>query len=58
MMSDSYKGKWQATRMDCDKCGYKWAAVHPFVAEYLQCPVCGHMTPAPYVEEKLNEQTD
>lgn len=36
--------------MDCDACGYEWAAVHPVVAEYLQCPVCHHMTPAPYAE--------
>lgn len=38
--------------MDCDACGYEWAAVHPVVAEYLECPVCHYMTPAPYVEEK------
>jgi len=36
--------------MDCDACGYEWAAVHPVVAEYLECPVCHHMTPAPFVE--------
>lgn len=45
-------GKWQATRMDCDACGHEWAAVHPVEAEYLECPVCHHMTPDPYVEEK------
>lgn len=39
--------RWQSTQMDCDKCGYEWAAVHPAVCEYLECPVCGHMTPAP-----------
>ncbi len=36
--------------MDCDACGYEWAAVHPVVCEYLECPVCHHMTPAPFVE--------
>jgi len=36
--------------MDCDACGYEWAAVHPVVAEYLECPVCHHMTPAPFIE--------
>jgi hypothetical protein len=48
--ADGYAGPWQSTAMDCDACGYKWAAVHPVVAEYLECPVCHHMTPAPYVE--------
>ena len=47
--------KWQSTKMDCDACGYEWAAVHPVIAEYLECPVCHHMTPAPYVEEKTME---
>lgn len=56
-MSDAYTGKWQSTMMDCDGCGFKWAAVHPVVAEYLQCPVCGHMTPAPYVEENDEQNT-
>lgn len=46
--------KWQSTMMDCDACGYEWAAVHPVVAEYLECPVCHHMTPAPYIEETEN----
>ncbi len=40
--------------MDCDACGYEWAAVHPVVAEYLECPGCHHMTPAPYIEEPKN----
>ncbi len=45
-----YEGKWQVTRIDCDKCGAEWIAVHPVVCEYLECAVCGHMTPAPFVE--------
>lgn len=43
-------GKWQTTMMDCDACGYEWIAVHPDVCEYLECPICHHMTPAPYIE--------
>jgi hypothetical protein len=46
-----YQGKWQATAMDCDKCGYEWAAVHPVVCEYLECPICHSMTPAPLPPE-------
>lgn len=42
-------GRWQATQMDCDACGYHWAAAHPVEAEYLMCPICRHMTPAPAV---------
>lgn len=41
--------------MDCDKCGHEWAAVHPVVAEYLECPVCHHMTPAPYIDDSAEE---
>ncbi len=51
MNMTEYTGKWQATDMDCDACGYRWAAVHPVVCEYLQCPICSFMTPAPFVEE-------
>lgn len=43
---------WQASEVECDKCGYKWAAVHPVTCEYLECPICQHMNPAPFVEEK------
>jgi len=32
---------------ECDACAHQWVAVHPVEAEYLQCPVCQHMTPAP-----------
>jgi hypothetical protein len=42
--------KYQSTLMTCNGCGYRWAAVHPVVAEYLECPVCHHMTPAPFIE--------
>lgn len=46
--------RWQATWMDCDKCGYEWAAAHPEVCEYLECPVCQHFTPAPYIQKPEN----
>ena len=42
---------WQASLIVCDKCGHTWAAVHPSCCEYLECPVCHHMNPAPYIEE-------
>ena len=37
----------QSTMMQCDACAHQWVAVHPVEAEYLECPVCKHMTPAP-----------
>lgn len=33
--------------MQCDKCAHQWLAVHPVEAEYLECDICLHMTPAP-----------
>ena len=60
--SSDWLGHWQQTSMDCDNCGYEWQAVHPVTCEYLQCPVCQWMTPAPYVEDSLcntaNTKTD
>ena len=38
---------WQASMMECDKCAYEWAAAHPVAAEYLECPICHHMTSTP-----------
>lgn len=37
----------QTTMMECHGCQHQWVAVHPVEAEYLCCPLCGHMTPAP-----------
>lgn len=51
-MSREYKGKWQASLMQCDKCANRWAATHPVTCEYLECPICHHMNPAPFVEEE------
>lgn len=42
--------------MDCDACGYRWAAVHPATCEYLECPICRHMTPAPYIEPSMKTE--
>lgn len=42
---DSY----QTNVMICDSCSHKWVSVSPIVAEYLECPACGHMTPNPAV---------
>jgi hypothetical protein len=39
--------RWQASLMVCNICNRRWAANHPAVCEYLQCPGCGHMNPAP-----------
>lgn len=55
-MNAEYKGKWQATMMDCDNCGHKWAAAHPCTCEYLECPLCGSFTPAPFLEEGLETE--
>lgn len=49
-MSEEWIGKWQATEMSCGMCGWGWAAVHPVVCEYLECPVCSHLNPAPFIE--------
>lgn len=50
-MQDQQKGGWQASEMECDKCAYRWVAVHPAAAEYLQCEICNHMNPAPFPPE-------
>lgn len=42
---------WQTSSMECNKCAYEWVAVHPSTCEYLECPICHHMNPAPYIEE-------
>lgn len=48
---------WQTSTMECAKCAYSWVAVHPTVAEYLECPTCHHMTPAPYINQSTGEVT-
>lgn len=40
---------WLTTLMECDKCAYKWTAVHPIQPEYLECPVCRCKNPVPAV---------
>ena len=42
--------EWQASLIECDKCGTKWAVAPPADCEYLECPICHHMNPAAYVE--------
>lgn len=46
---------WQVSTMECDKCAFRWVAVHPVTCEYLQCEICNHMNPAPYVEPEGKE---
>lgn len=46
MKNESYH---QTSLMHCDACAHKWVAVSPVETEYLECPVCHHMTPAPAV---------
>lgn len=41
--------RWMSARVRCRKCDHEWAAVAPVVVEYLECPECHHMTPAPAV---------
>jgi len=41
---------WQTTRQTCNQCGHVQVCVHPSDCEYLECSVCHHMNPAPYVE--------
>ena len=45
-----YKGKWQVTMDHCHKCGHKNTGVHPVTCEYLECAICGHMNPAPFID--------
>jgi hypothetical protein len=47
---------WQASLTVCNQCENKWAAVHPAVCEYLECPACHHMNPAPYIEEAMTQE--
>jgi rubrerythrin len=51
------KGGWQSSLMICAKCGYKWAAAHPSNLEYLGCPICKHLNPAPYIDPETGEVT-
>ncbi len=42
--------KWQTTKAPCNNCGHVNVSVHPEVCEYLECSICHHMNPAPYIE--------
>jgi hypothetical protein len=46
---------WQASQMHCGECVHEWVAVHPIEEEYLQCPVCDHMNPAPFIDPESGE---
>lgn len=50
-MDETSQVKWQATKQPCNNCGHVQVSVHPVVCEYLECSVCHHMNPAPYVQE-------
>lgn len=50
-MDEASQVKWQTTKQPCDKCGHVQVSVHPVTCEYLECSVCHHMNPAPYVQE-------
>ena len=47
--------KWQTTKQPCNNCGHVQVSVHPEVCEYLECSVCHHMNPSPYLQEDMNK---
>jgi phage FluMu protein Com len=52
----SQDDRWQFSKMKCNECGHLWMAVSPVVAEYLECPNCSHMNPAPPAPLKEKEE--
>ncbi len=41
------QGNYMTSNMNCDKCGEQWIAIASVNLEYLGCPKCNHMNPAP-----------
>jgi len=47
--------QWQTSWMSCNQCEFMWCAVHPASCEYLECPYCRHINPAPYIDPVTGE---
>lgn len=53
---DDYEGPYlQANNVSCEVCGQEWGAIYPAVCQFLECPACSHMNPAPFL---INRQFD
>lgn len=45
--SNHSNDKWHTSEVSCKVCFHVWVAVAPVIADYLECPLCHHMNPAP-----------
>lgn len=42
---------WLQAVVECDICLTEWVAVYPEGCDRLECPGCGYMTHAPFVDD-------
>lgn len=41
-----------ADNVVCEICGQNWAAIYLAACQFLECPMCSHMNPAPFLLDR------